>query len=111
MNIINKIVVTFFSLLLAIILILLVINLDKDKYKFAPIISDCPDYWTTTLDPTNENNIQCINSKNLGKCNMPKLSINKQQLNSNIFKCNLKRELNNCYITWDGLTNNDTLKC
>ena len=42
MNIINKIVVTFFSLLLAIILILLVINLDKDKYKFAPIISDCP---------------------------------------------------------------------
>ena len=42
---------------------------------------------------------------------MPKLSINKQQLNSNIFKCNLKTELNNCYITWDGLTNNDTLKC
>ena len=111
MNLINKIVVIFFSSLLAIILIFIVIDLDKNKYKFTPIISDCPDYWTTTLDTTNENIIKCVNSKKLGNCEFPKLNITKQKLNSNNYKCSIKRRLNNCNITWDGITNNDTLKC
>lgn len=120
MNYINKIVLVFFSLLLVILLILLVINLNSNKYKFAPVISDCPDYWETTTDASN--NIVCLNTHNLGNnssgCYFPKLVYKKNKLNTYLMyysnmtlKCYLKRIFNACNVTWDGLTNNETLKC
>jgi hypothetical protein len=111
MNIINKIVLIFFSLLLATLLVLVVINLNNSKYKFSPIISDCPDYWSIQVDPKNNNNITCLNTKNLGTCNIPKFSITKQELKLDSIRCMIKKTLNMCKFTWDGISNNDRLKC
>ena len=84
MNYINKIVLVFCSLLLVILLILLVINLNSNKYKFAPVISDCPDYWETTTDANN--NIVCLNTHNLGNnsqgCYFPKLVYKKNEIDT-----------------------------
>ena len=112
MNIFYKIIIGFFLLLLVILLIILGIDLNNNKYKFVPVLSDCPDYWETTLDTNN--NIVCINTHNLGlksQCNISKFTTDKKWFLSNHIKCNLKNFFNRCKITWDGLTNNDTLKC
>lgn len=119
MNYINKIVLVFFSLLLVILLILLVINLNDNKYKFVPVTSDCPDYWETSTDASN--NIVCKNTHNLGNNNCSNNSefrYKKNSLNTYVnfannmtLKCFFKMILNQCNITWDGLTNNDSLKC
>lgn len=119
MNYINKIFLVFSTLLLVILLILLGIDLYTNKYKFVPVTADCPDYWETTTDANN--NIVCLNTHNLGKnspgCYLPKFVYKKNKLNTYLtfnnmtLKCYLKMIFNACNITWDGLTNNESLKC
>ena len=119
MNYINKIFLVFSTLLLVILLILLGIDLYTNKYKFVPVTADCPDYWETTTDASN--NIVCINTHHLGNkllgCDIPKLRYKKNELNSYLkysnmtLKCFFKMLLNACNITWDGFTNNNILKC
>lgn len=118
---IKKIIVIFFILLLISSLIYLNIILNKKKNKFTPIISKCPDYWSLGKLPKkfehfNELVYYCKNDKKLGTCDNYKKGAFLLNKNNTFFKninidCINKKEFNGCNITWDGITNNNNIKC
>lgn len=113
MNIVNNIIVGVFIILLAFLLITLGINLDKNNNKFKPIITKCPDYFKEGNELVKHNTASwysCLNDKKLG-CKVPKVWIHNDINDSNDIKCFYKNYLNNCNLTWDGITNDDSLKC
>lgn len=73
------------------------------------VIGTCPDYWRL------ESNGECSNEKGLGKLNngVPacslKMNFANQPFNLQNGLCEKKKWAQNCELTWDGITNDDSI--
>ena len=74
------------------------IQQNKKNLNYPPATSQCPDYWTATL-----NNI-CENTNNLGTCTTKDFSDPIYQGDAG--NCEKSKWAQNCGIVWDGITNN-----
>ena len=104
-------VLTIATILLVIVLIFIGISLYKNKnnYQYPPVVANCPDYW---LDESDESGVKCVNSKNLGKKECPKkMDFSAAFWSSDKGLCLKKSMANNCDLTWDGVTNNNSMVC
>lgn len=96
----QQIVLTVALVIFCIILVIIVtmLNNAKNKSKFPPELSICPDWWE--YDMTNK---KCINPKNLGTSNT---NCGENHFNSSIMNENIKVKKDwakNCKILWDGV--------
>lgn len=103
-------VLTVFSILLIIVLLIIGVSLYTAKYSSAypPVLANCPDYW---LDNSSGNASECINVKSLGNSACQRKMDFSSYSTGNAGLCSKKKWANSCNVTWDGISNNDTLKC
>ena len=97
--------------LLIIVLIFIGISLYRNKqhFQYPPVAANCPDYW---LDESNGDGVKCVHPKNLGKKECPKkLDFSAPFWSSDKGLCMKKNMANRCDLTWDGVTNNNTMVC
>jgi len=107
----QKIVILIAIILLIIFLILIGIALYRNKstYQYPPVIANCPDYW---LDESDGSVSKCVNVKNLGNSKCPKtLDFSSVFWSSDKGPCAKKKLAQGCDLTWDGVTNNNSMKC
>ncbi len=96
------------TVILIIILVLFAYSLhnQKQKQKWPPTESSCPDYWVD--NGTNGSN--CVNTLSLGKCKDAPNFFKAPYVGSG-GSCKKKGWANGCQVTWDGITygygNND----
>jgi hypothetical protein len=99
------------SIILLIILSVVGVYLYKNKHVLVGEnkvkVMNCPDYWIE--DPNNKN--VCINSKNLGTCDVNDMDFSLSKWNGNQGLCSKKKWAMSCNLTWDGITNNSSVKC
>ena len=98
-------------IILIICLIFIGISLYKNKrnIQYPPVVANCPDYW---LDESNDSGIKCVNPKNLGKSECPKtLDFSAPFWATDKGFCMKKNMANRCDLTWDGVTNNNSIVC
>ena len=100
----------FQSLVIVIAIILLIASLtfigyalysNKSDQQFPPVQATCPDYWTS-------HNGKCVNSHNLGQCPGP-VNFNTPHYQGDQGPCNKSKWAKSCNVTWDGITNNDSI--
>lgn len=104
-------VVTIAVVLLIIIMIFIGISLYRNKknFQYPPVAANCPDYW---LDQSTEGRIVCVDAKNLGKKDcMKKINVSEASWLSEKALCQKKQWANRCELTWDGVTNNNSMVC
>ena len=80
----------------------------KNNVTFPPVISDCPDYYTSVKNPEGTDYL-CNKDTNLStnddtECNTIDNSHTKFKGLGGL--CAKKKWADNCGITWDGVTNN-----
>jgi hypothetical protein len=104
----QKIVLTIAIIILIVMLVVIGITLSKSSSSevWPPIVGQCPDYWVDLSG----NGEACLNSHNLGKCNLPTPD-NKSTMNFNQAPfigdsgtCAKYKWATNCQVTWDGIT-------
>jgi hypothetical protein len=100
----QRIVLTIALILLIISLVAigLLIKSAMKNTKFPPEVSQCPDYFKTSMI---NGKLSCANPMNLGKCSSIDLGNSKLQgtsVNAMTAKCNVAK---GCGVTWDGVTN------
>ena len=69
------------------------------KYKFPPMVSQCPDCWI------NIGTNKCSNAKNLGTCSDKVMDFSEpkyQGPKGDVAKCKWAKS---CGLVWDGITN------
>jgi hypothetical protein len=111
----QKIVLAIAIVLLIIALIFIGISLAKSKEKatWPPIIGECPDYWFDISG----NGSMCVNTLNLGKCNIPSSNNqNAMDFSGNTFigsngNCSKYKWATGCGVTWDGITSGVVNPC
>lgn len=98
------------SILLIIILVIIGVSLYTAKYSdsFPPVLANCPDYW---LDNSKGNASECVNVKGLGNSACQRKIDFSSYSTGNAGLCSKKAWAKSCDITWDGISNDDTLKC
>lgn len=107
----QKTIITIAVVLLIIFMIFIAISLYRNKknFQYPPVVANCPDYW---LDESNGDGIKCVNTKNLGKKDCPKkLDFSAPFWSSDKGLCMKKNMANRCNLTWDGVTNNNSMVC
>jgi hypothetical protein len=82
----------------------------KNDSKYPPVVSDCPDYWISKSDTTE--NI-CVNPhKNLGNSDCSKtVDFSQVRWLGEIGACNKRTWAKSCNLTWDGVTNSNKNTC
>jgi len=100
----QSIVMTVAIILLIITLVLIGITIYNTKYNIAypPIIADCPDYW---LDESDGDSSKCVNTKNLGTCDVQSMDFSTSMWSGSNGICNKGKWAKACNLTWDGVTN------
>jgi hypothetical protein len=93
----------------------------QNKYSavYPPVGSECPDYWLNREDkdaPTSGVDPQpkelCYNVKNLGNASCNKeMDFTTDYWQGTQGDCRKLEWARKCDLTWDGITNNDTIKC
>jgi hypothetical protein len=97
--------------LLIIFLIFIGISLYKNKSnsQYPPVAANCPDYW---LDESTGSGVKCYNAKNLGNSSCPKtLDFSAPFWSSDKGMCMKKSMALRCNLTWDGVTNGNSMVC
>lgn len=99
----QTVVVSIFSIILIIFLVIIGVTLYDNKYKnpsYPSKTSQCPDYWT--LDSNNN----CVNTNGLGKsvC-QSKINITDKAWNGSNANCGKYNWAKACEVSWDGITN------
>lgn len=99
-------IISIFMLLMILILSIIVYNETSRNMKdveFPPFVSNCPDFWTESLDG------KCMNEHNLG--NSPVMAFvdpSNVAWEGAIGNCNKYKWANENGLTWDGITNMDS---
>ena len=115
----TAVIVALVVLVVALIFIAIMLVVQANSQKFPPYSSSCPDYWnmekTSESDESDEteSSEMCINSKSLGKINhsgCKQLDPNNSIFSGSSAGCNKYTYARACGITWDGITNNETLR-
>ncbi len=73
-------------------------NTNSDQ-QWPPMIPECPDYWE--LDQSRN---RCVNTKNLGNCNLRNMNFNVPLYSGEQGKCEKYKWATRCGISWDGIT-------
>lgn len=96
------------TVILLVVLVVIGFALYKTKTSgVLPILGDCPDYWIAKNDGTNN---LCLNVKNLGRNECPKsMNFNQSPWLGDSGLCNKSKWAKACDLTWDGITNDNTL--
>lgn len=74
--------------------------------KWPPVVGDCPDYW----EDLGTDGSQCLNSKSLGKCNVPSAAgpdakdFTVANFTGDNPSCAKYKWAKTCEVTWDGIT-------
>lgn len=99
------VIITLVLLLIIYVFVILNFSFAKKKENWPPIIADCPDFWQS--EKTEENNIKCINTQDLGTC-PPATGDTYLEMDFNTSEfgttCAKYTWANNCGIAWDGIT-------
>ena len=94
-------------LIIALVVIGIALSVTKNRHKWPPIVSDCPDWW---ISDGSGNNSTCINVKDLGVCPAATgephqvMNFNQQQFTGSNGTCAKYTWANNCNVSWDGIT-------
>lgn len=92
-------------LLLVFIILSIFFYRNRKQNRFPPFRSDCPDYWV------NENG-SCVNKSGMGKSSCEtNIDFRKGQWVGDKGLCSKKAWAKSCNITWDGISNNESVKC
>ena len=96
-------------LIFAIILIALLLFSSGNEDQWPPIVSDCPDYWIDRVDKEG-NSKKCFNVHSLGKSSCDKeMDFSTSFWSGSTGDCRKYRWANTCNVTWDGVTNNNSI--
>ena len=105
------IIVSIIILLLVLAVIGILLYRAKYSQQFPPVLPNCPDYW---LDNSTGDASSCYNTLNLGvkssSCSQT-MDFSTAAYAGKPGMCKKKKWANDCNITWDGISNNDKLKC
>jgi len=102
----QKAMLLFFIIILLVCLIFIGVVLvnSKSTEQWPPLIGDCPDYWVDTSG----NGSKCVNTKNLGKCNVGSdvqtMDFSVAPFTGSNGLCAKYNWANSCALTWDGIT-------
>ena len=81
----------------------------KSTAGYPPIIPECPDYWVS--EEANGKN-QCVNKNDMGSDSCAKvMDFSKSPWIGDSGLCRKLEWAKKCDLSWDGVTNNDRLKC
>lgn len=69
---------------------------------------NCPDYWEDLSEGDGSN---CVNVKNLGTCGSNSMDFTTKQWLGDKGLCNKNEWAKKCDLTWDGITNNQSISC
>ena len=107
---------TFQNIVMIVAIIMLIICLifvgtalynQKFTTAFPPVVADCPDYW---LDKSDGDSSNCENVKNLGSDSCSKtMNFSTSSWTGENGSCNKSRWARACDLTWDGVTNNNSV--
>ena len=112
----QSVTLTIAIIALIIVLIFIGVMLSKNTKaidNWPPIVGECPDYWVDT----GTGGSQCLNSKSLGKCNIPSegnpntKDFTVSQFTGDAGTCNKYKWAKTCQITWDGITSGVNNPC
>ncbi len=108
---------SFNSIVMIVAIVMLIVSLtmigialknQKNNVTFPPVISDCPDYYTSTKNPEGTDYIcnrnDSLSTNDNTECNTFDNSHTKFKGVGGL--CEKKKWANNCGVTWDGVTNN-----
>ena len=107
----QQIVIMIAIVLLIICLIFIGIALYRNKstLQYPPVVANCPDYW---LDESDDTSSKCVNAQNLGNSKCQKtLDFSGTNWSGDRGLCAKKKLAQSCELTWDGITNNSSIKC
>lgn len=98
-------VTAIITLIIIFITIAISLYIAKQKEKWPPILSQCPDYW---IDES-INGSKCTNVKDLGTCKSPNSGHYTMDFTRPLFMgsngiCEKYKWAKGCDITWDGIT-------
>jgi hypothetical protein len=101
-------IVAIGMLIVSLAIIGIALKNQKNNITFPPVISDCPDYYTSVKNPEGTDYL-CNKDTNLStnddtECNTIDNSHTKFKGLGGL--CAKKKWADNCGITWDGVTNN-----
>tara|TARA_R110001592_G_scaffold86313_1_gene254703 strand:+ start:1048 stop:1401 length:354 start_codon:yes stop_codon:yes gene_type:complete len=101
-------IVAIGMLIVSLAIIGIALKNQKNNVTFPPVISDCPDYYTSVKNPEGTDYL-CNKDTNLStnddtECNTIDNSHTKFKGLGGL--CAKKKWADNCGITWDGVTNN-----
>ena len=90
-------VIASIVLIVSFMVISIMIYKTKQKDKWPPIVSKCPDWWIQDEDG------KCINSKNIGTCSGP-YDPNDSKYTGSDGPCERYKWATGCGAAWDGVT-------
>lgn len=114
----QQIVLLLAIIILIIMLVVIGVTLSANSkiVNWPPIIGKCPDYWVDLSG----NGSECVNSHNLGTCNLPSssttgnnnaMNFNQSPFNQPDALCTKYNWAKKCNVTWDGITSGITNPC
>lgn len=107
------VIVALVVLVIALIFVAIMLVVQANSDNFPPYSSSCPDYWNMEQSDDDDGSDMCINSKSLGKVNhsgCKQLDPNNSLFSGSSGDCNKYRYAKTCAVTWDGITNSETLR-
>jgi hypothetical protein len=99
----TAVIVALVILILGLTTVAVMLVMSARDEKWPPYSGSCPDYWSLSKDGTKCKNINNI-GKGTGKCNTLRPASGE---GSGCYNYNWAKQ---CHVTWDGITNSDTLK-
>jgi hypothetical protein len=111
----NFLIFALIVLILMLIFIGTMLVNPSESAQWPPVVGECPDYWVDSSyiskgDSQKPRGSSCLNSKSLGKCNIPsKGSPNTKDFNTTAFTgsnstCAKYTWAKKCQVSWDGIT-------
>lgn len=97
----NVIIISCVLLIIALGVIGYVLSQGAAGTKWPPSVSNCPDYW----EDQKGDGSSCWNVKRLGKCGNGPYNLTGWTKSKNA--CGAKRIMDQCKLTWDGITSVD----
>ena len=113
-------ILTIAIIVLIIVLILIGIMLSKSSNSavdWPPIVGECPDYWVDSSTGSEKGGSACLNTKSLGRCNIPSdgnpdtKDFSVGRFTGSNSTCAKYTWAKTCAVTWDGITSGITNPC
>jgi hypothetical protein len=97
----NVVIVACVVLLVVLAVIAYYLSEGSSTQQWPPSVSNCPDYW----EDQDGQGKQCFNVQRLGKCGIGPYDLTNWNKPRNA--CEAKGIMENCKLTWDGITSVD----